>query len=147
MNASKIQEEPINDDDESERYFDYYIKKNTMWLSIFLSLFVLLDVIAIFLTTNYSFLEIVLYFGILMILVGSGVLYFVWREKNYFWAALASLFLGLTTFIEIIIHLSRVSMGTSSLIMAILSLLVSLGFLILPILLVFLKYRKEFKQK
>ena len=98
MNASKKQEEIIEDDDESERYFDYYIKKNTMWISIFMSMFVLLDVLAIFLTTNYTFLEIFLYFGILMILAGSGVLYFIWQEKNYFWATMASFFLGLTTF-------------------------------------------------
>jgi hypothetical protein len=147
MNASKKQEELLEDDDESERYFDYYIKKNTMWISIFISLFVLLDIIAIFLTTNYSFLEIFLYLGILMLLVGSGALYFIWREKNYFWATLASFFLGLTTFIEIVIHLARVSMESSSLIMAILSLVCSLGFIVLPILLVFLKYRKEFYQK
>lgn len=146
MNAQESKEQ-IENEEESERYFDYYIKKNTMWISIFLSLYVLLDVIAIFLTTNYSFLEIFLYFGILMIIIGSCALYFIWREKNYFWATMVSIFLGLTTFIEIIIHIATVSLSTSSLIIAILSLVGSLGFIILPILLVFLKYRQELIKK
>jgi len=133
----------LENEEEPERYFDYYIKKNTMWISIFLSMYILLDIIALFLTTNFTFLEIFLYFGILMIIIGSGTLYFTWREKNYFWATMATIFLGLLTFIEIIIHLATVSLNTSSLISAILSLLVSLMFIILPILLVFLKNRQE----
>jgi hypothetical protein len=135
----------VQEEEKAERYFDYYIKKNTMWISIFLSLFLLLDIIAVFVSTNYTFFDIFLYFGLLMMLFAAVILYFIWREKNYFWALLASIFLGLTPLIEIIIQIARVTMSTTSLVFAILSLLIALTLAILPILLVYLRYYREFK--
>ena len=143
--STKEIEEQSTDEEVQERYFDYYIKKNTMWITIFLSLYLLLDIIAIFISTNYTFLYLFLYFGILMMVFGAGVLFFVWREKNYFWAIITALFIGLTPLIEIIIHLATVSMSTASLVMAILSLVIALALTLLPLFLVYWRYYKELK--
>ncbi|NHJ32238.1 MAG: hypothetical protein FK732_05205 [Asgard group archaeon] len=127
-----------NEISEGETYFSYYLKQRTMWISILLSMFLLLDIITIFVTTTYSFTEIFLYFGIIMLIIAGGSLAFIYLEENYFWAFLGSLVLGLMPVIEIIVILTK-SLSGSDLGLAIFSLVLVLILCILPIVLVYLR--------
>ena len=129
---------------EGETYFSYYLKQRSMWISILLSMFLLLDIISVFITTIYSFTEIFLYLGILMLVLAGGALAFIYFEENYLWAFLSSLILGLMPVIEIIIILTKALNG-SDLGLAIVSLILGLILCILPIGLVY--FRFKFKNK
>ena len=108
-----------------------------MWISILVSMFLILDIISIFIITIYSFTEIFLYLGILMLVLAGGALAFIYFENNYFWALLGSLALGLIPVVEIIVVLTKALSG-SDLGLAIVSL--TLG-LILPIVLVYFRFK------
>ncbi|MBN1329536.1 MAG: hypothetical protein JXA54_08695 [Candidatus Heimdallarchaeota archaeon] len=136
-------EEIIIVESQGETYLQYYLKHYSRWISILISLYLLLDVIMLFVSIQYSFTQLFLYFGILMILISSGTLAFIYFERNYFWALLGSVLIGLLTTIETIIYLSLVSMNTVSLVLAIFSLLFSIAMIFLPILLVYIKNTKE----
>jgi len=114
-----------------------------MWISIFISFFTILNITAIFLTANYYFTEIFLYFGILMILLGSGTLVFVYYNANYFWALVSAICLGLVPAIEITVNMILVSMDTTSQVLAIVSLSLTLVMIILPFILVYAKNTKK----
>lgn len=129
---------------EGETYFSYYLKQRSMWISILLSMFLLLDIISVFITTIYSFTEIFLYLGILMLVLAGGALAFIYFEENYLWAFLSSLILGIMPVIEIIIILTKALTG-SDLGLAIVSLILGLILCILPIALVY--FRFKFKKK
>ena len=129
---------------EGETYFSYYLKQRSMWISILLSMFLLLDIISVFITTIYSFTEIFLYLGILMLVLAGGALAFIYFEENYLWAFLSSLILGLMPVIEIIIILTKALTG-SDLGLAIVSLILGLILCILPVALVY--FRFKFKNK
>jgi hypothetical protein len=135
-----------NKEDESERYFDYYMKKDTMIITIFLSLYLLLDIIAVFLSYNYDFTQLVLYFGVFLAIFAAASLYFVWRKKDYFWSIVAAVILGLIPFIEVIVYIARhLSMDIISLALAIVAGVIFLALMILPEFLVYYKYYKEHK--
>lgn len=125
---------------ESETYFSYYIKQRTMWISILLSMFLILDIVSIFVITIYSFTEIFLYLGILMLVLAGGALAFIYFENNYFWALLGSLVLGLMPLIEIIVVLTKTLSG-SDLGLAIVSLILGLILCILPLGLVYFRFK------
>lgn len=125
---------------ESETYFTYYIKQRSMWISILLSMYLLLDIISIFIITIYSFTEIFLYLGILMLVLAGGALAFIYFENNYLWAFLGSLILGLMPVIEIIVILTKALTG-SDLGLAIVSLILGLILCILPIVLVYFRFK------
>ncbi len=125
---------------EGETYFSYYIKQRSMWISILLSMYLLLDIISIFIITIYSFTEIFLYLGILMLVLAGGALAFIYFENNYLWAFLGSLILGLMPVIEIIVILTKALTG-SDLGLAIVSLILGLILCILPIVLVYFRFK------
>lgn len=125
---------------ENETYFSYYIKQRTMWISILLSMFLILDIVSIFVITIYSFTEIFLYLGILMLVLAGGALAFIYFENNYFWALLGSLVLGLMPVVEIIVVLTKTLSG-SDLGLAIVSLILGLILCILPLGLVYFRFK------
>jgi len=127
-----------------ETYFSYYLKQRSMWISILLSMFLLLNIISIFVLTIYSFTEVFLYLGILMFVLAGGALAFIYFEDNYLWAFLAAVILGLMPVIEIIVILTKALTG-SDLGLAIVSLILGLILCILPIVLVY--FRFKFKNK
>lgn len=129
---------------EGETYFSYYLKQRSMWISILLSMFLLLDIISVFITTIYSFTEIFLYLGILMLVLAGGALAFIYFEENYLWAFLSSLILGLMPVIEIIIILTKALTG-SDLGLAIVSLILGLILCILPVALVYFRFKSKNK--
>ena len=129
---------------ESVTYFSYYLKQRSMWISILLSMFLLLNIISIFVLTIYSFTDVFLYLGILMFVLSGGALAFIYFEDNYLWAFLAAVILGLMPVIEIIIILTKALTG-SDLGLAIVSLILGLILCILPIVLVY--FRFKFKNK
>jgi len=129
---------------EGETYFSYYFKQRSMWISILLSMFLLLNIITIFVITNYSFTEVFLYIGILMITLAGGALAFIYFKENYLWAFLGSLILGLMPVIEIIVILTKALTG-SDLGLAIFSLILGLILCILPTILVYIRFK--FKNK
>ncbi|MBK5112379.1 MAG: hypothetical protein JJE41_02020 [Candidatus Heimdallarchaeota archaeon] len=130
---------------EGETYFSYYLKQRSMWISLLLSTFLLLDIITIFVKTNYSFTKIFAYFGILMLLLAGGALTFIYFEENFFWALLGSLVLGVMPLIEIIIVLTK-ALTNVDLGLAILSLLIILLLCVLPVILVSIRFKIKNKQ-
>jgi len=130
----------------SETYFQYYIKHYSTWISILISLYLLLDIIMLFFQIHYTFAEIFAYFGIIMILISAGTLTFVYFEKNYFWALLCSIFIGLLTTSETSIYIAIVQMEKVSLVLAIISLVCSIVMIILPEILVYLKNTKIYRK-
>ncbi len=125
---------------QKETFFSHYIKQRKMFLSLLLSMFLLLDIVTLFVITNYTFTDIFLYFGILMILIAIGTLAFIYFEENYLWAILGSLILGVTPLIESIIVISKSITGLD-LGLAIITLILGFILSILPMLLVYLKLR------
>lgn len=93
-------------DSEGETYLRYYLKKRSMWINILLSLFILLNVISLFLLTNFSYTEVFGYFWSFLILFGFGLNVFNGLEENYFWALLISTFTGIIPLIELIVILA-----------------------------------------
>ncbi|HUT81565.1 MAG TPA: hypothetical protein VMZ29_10220 [Candidatus Bathyarchaeia archaeon] len=136
-------EESIPQQIKSETYLQYYLKHYSMWISILISFYLLLDIIMLLVSIQYTFTELFLYFGILMILISAGTLAFVYFERNYFWGLLAAILIGLLTTIETIIYLAVVNMDTTSLVLAIISLICSIVMIVLPLTLVYLKNMKE----
>lgn len=125
-----------------ETYFSYYIKQRPMWISLLLSSYLLLDIIAIFVVTNYSFTKIFIYFGILMMFLAGGTLAFIYFEENFFWASLGSVILGIIPLIEIIIVLTK-TLTSADLGLAILSLLITLVLIALPVVLVIIRFKNK----
>ncbi|NHJ87059.1 MAG: hypothetical protein FK734_16470 [Asgard group archaeon] len=121
------------EDDASETFFSYYIKQRSMWISIFISLFILLDIIALFLTTSYTISQVFLYLGILLILIGGVATFFIILEKNYFYGVLGAIIFGLATMIEIIIHISTAIIYTTDIPIVVISLMISGLFIIAPV--------------
>ena len=124
-----------------------YLKEKKVILSILLSMFVLLDIIGIFISANYQFWEIFLYLGIIMILFAIGVSYIVITERNYFWSILSSIVIGLLPTIEIIIHLSLWNLTGAELGVSILGLIISICGIFEPTLIIYLLEIREIKQK
>ena len=124
-----------------------YMKEKKIILSILLSMFVLLDIIGIFISANYQFWEIFLYLGIIMILFAAGISYIVIIERNYFWSILSSIIIGLLPTVEIIIHLSLWNLIGVELGVSILGLFISICGIFLPTLLIYLLEMKKIKQK
>lgn len=129
---------------EGVTYFSYYLKQRSMWISILLSMFLLLNIISIFVLTIYTFTDVFLYIGILMLVLAGGAHAFIYFEDNYLWAFLAAVILGLIPVIEIIVILTKTLTG-SDLVLAIVSLILGLILCILPIVLVY--FRFKFKNK
>jgi len=75
-----------------------------------------------------------------MLVLAGGALAFIYFENNYFWALLGSLALGLISVVEIIVVLTKALSG-SDLGLAIFSLTLGLILCILPIVLVYFRFK------
>lgn len=136
---------------EETRYFRSlflgYLKEKKLILTILLSMFVLLDIIGVFISANYLFKELFLYLGIIMVLFAVGISYIVVSERNYFWAILSSVVIGLLPTIEIIIHLATIKLEGADLGVTILALILSICGIIFPTLVIYLLAIRNTKNK
>ncbi|NHJ05631.1 MAG: hypothetical protein EAX90_12465 [Candidatus Heimdallarchaeota archaeon] len=123
-----------------------YLKEKKLILTILLSMFVLLDIIGVFISANYLFKELFLYLGIIMVLFAVGISYIVVSEKNYFWAILSSVIIGLLPTIEIIIHLATIKLEGADLGVTIFALILSISGIIFPTLVIYLLALRNMKK-
>ncbi|HUU79179.1 MAG TPA: hypothetical protein VMX55_12610 [candidate division Zixibacteria bacterium] len=124
-----------------------YLKEKKLILTILLSMFVLLDIIGVIISANYLFKELFLYLGIIMVLFAVGISYIVVSEKNYFWAILSSVIIGLLPTIEIIIHLATIKLEGADLGVTILALILSICGIIFPTLVIYLLAIRNIKNE
>jgi len=124
-----------------------YLKEKKLILTILLSMFVLLDIIGVIISANYLFKELFLYLGIIMVLFAVGISYIVISEKNYFWAILSSVIIGLLPTIEIIIHLATIKLEGADLGVTILALILSICGIIFPTLVIYLLAIRNIKNE
>lgn len=137
------QENTEEEKEEEETYLSYYLKQKRNWFSLTMALFILLNIIAIFLTTNYLLDSIFLYLGILMIIIAGASLFFITWAENYFWALLASIIYGLMPIIELSIHFATVQVKGRSLACGIISMIIAVVFVFLPFVLIFEYQRRK----
>ena len=133
-----------------ETYFSYYFKQRNLWITILLSFYALLDIIALILAINFTFDLLFNYFGFLMIFIGFGAIFFVALEKNYLIALIASILLGFIPAIEIISYFFIYELNYNISVLIVLALVLSVFFMILPILAVFFikeKYLERIKDE
>ncbi|MHA1629325.1 MAG: hypothetical protein ACTSXO_01555 [Candidatus Heimdallarchaeota archaeon] len=126
----------------NETYLQYYLQKYSMWQSILLSMFVLLDIIPLFLIRNFSFVEIFYYFIILLILLTIGIDILIWFDGNALRAIVIAVITGVMPTIELAIFLAQNNQTGTNLALAIISLLLAISQMILPILVVIQKTNK-----
>ena len=136
--------QPKNEEQEirNETYLQYYLRKYSMWESILLSMFVILNIIPLFLIRNFSFIELFYYFIILLILLTIGIDILIWFDMNALRALVAAIITGLVPTIELVIFLAQNSQKGTPLALAIISLLLAISQMILPIFLVAQKTTK-----
>ena len=104
-----------------EEFRSYYLQQRKIILSILISIYVFLNVIALVLTTYYYFVQIFLYIGIIMLLIIAGIIITIVYEGNYLWAFLSSIIIGLIPTIEFIIGLAIAKLEGVNLILVIIS--------------------------
>ena len=121
-----------------KEFRSYYLQQRKTILSILISMYVILNVIALMLTTNYYFVDIFLYVGIIMLLISSGIVTTIVYEGNYLWALLSSIFIGLVPTIEFIIGFIIAKLEGVNLVLAILSLILSVLLIFIPSILVYI---------
>jgi len=137
----------LEENGRGETYFQYYLRKYSMWLSILLSLFLLLDGIALFIATQYSFIDVFLYFGILLTIFTVGVDLLLWFEESLLWAVGAIVLTGFVPAIELIVFLASKHLTGGALALAIISLLLALSQIALPVMIVFRKNLRKGKNE
>ena len=125
-----------------EEFRSYYLQQRKIILSILISIYVFLNVIALVLTTYYYFVQIFLYIGIIMLLIIAGIIITIVYEGNYLWAFLSSIIIGLIPTIEFIIGLAIAKLEGVNLILVIISLILSLVLIFVPSVLIYYKAKK-----
>ncbi|MHA1557557.1 MAG: hypothetical protein ACTSPM_11565, partial [Candidatus Heimdallarchaeota archaeon] len=125
-----------------EEFRSYYLQQRKVILSILISIYVFLNVIALVLTTYYYFVQIFLYIGIIMLLIITGIIITIVYERNYLWAFLSSIIIGLIPTIEFIIGLAIAKLEGVNLILVIISLILSLFLIFVPSVLVYYNLKK-----
>ncbi len=125
-----------------EEFRSYYLQQRKVILSILISIYVFLNVIALVLTTYYYFVQIFLYIGIIMLLIITGIIITIVYEGNYLWAFLSSIIIGLIPTIEFIIGLAIAKLEGVNLILVIFSLILSLVLIFVPSVLIYYKAKK-----
>lgn len=122
--------------EERKEFRSYYLQQRKVILSILISMYVVLNVIALMLTTYYYFVSIFLYVGIIMLVIISGIIVTIVYEGNYFWAFLSSIIIGLIPTIEFIIGLVIAKLEGVNLALVIISLIFSICLIFVPSVLV-----------
>ena len=126
-----------------KEFRSYYLQQRKVILSILISIYVFLNVIALVLTTYYYFVQIFLYIGIIMLLIITGIIITIVYEGNYLWAFLSSIIIGLIPTIEFIIGLAIAKLEGVNLILVIISLILSLVLIFLPSVLIYYNTKKS----
>ena len=130
-----------------ERFIDPYLEQRGIMFTILLSLYILLDITAIFVSATFWFYEIFLYIGLVMILFAVLTLIVIIKEENLVWAIIAGILMGLAPVIEIIIHLATVNTFTLDLLITILALILALFYTFTPFLSVYLFMKNKIKNQ
>ncbi len=130
-----------------KEFCTYYLRQRKVILSILISMYAVLNIIASILTTYYNFVSIVLYVGIIMIVIISGIIITIVYENNYLWAVLGSIIIGVIPTIEIIIGLAIANLEGVNLIFVVISLIFSLCLIFVPTFLVHYKSKKSKKEE
>lgn len=125
-----------------KEFSSYYLQQRKVILSILISIYVFLNVIALVLTTYYYFVQIFLYVGIIMLIIITGIIIIIVYEGNYLWAFLSSIIIGLIPTIEFIIGLAIAKLEGANLILVIISLILSLVLIFVPSVLIYYKAKK-----
>jgi len=126
-----------------QEFRSYYLQQRKVILSILISIYVFLNVIALVLTTYYYFVQIFLYVGIIMLLIIAGIIIIIVYEGNYLWAFLSSIIIGLIPTIEFIVGLAIAKLEGVNLILVIISLILSLFLIFVPSFLVYYNLKKR----
>ncbi len=126
-----------------KEFRSYYLQQRKVILSILISIYVFLNVIALVLTTYYYFVQIFLYIGIIMLLIITGIIITIVYERNYLWAFLSSIIIGLIPTIEFIIGLAIAKLEGVNLILVIISLILSLVLIFVPSVLIYYNTKKS----
>ncbi|MHA1185254.1 MAG: hypothetical protein ACTSO7_10070 [Candidatus Heimdallarchaeota archaeon] len=125
--------EKIAQDDEAlpEMNFRYYLRvylaQKILLLPLLIASFILVDIVVLFISVNYTFIEMFYLCGIIMILIVIGSSIIILFERSPLSAYIAALIFGLVPIIEIIIHITMVPQDIASLILAILSIVLAIG--------------------
>lgn len=148
MTGVKSQENnTITEEKEKESFLGYYLKQSDTLFSILVSLFIVLDVIGVIISTTFLFYEIFLYLGIIMIILAALALYFIIRDEKFIWSIIAGFIMGFIPTVEIIIHLATIKMSTLDLSITIIALLFAVGYIFAPFLMAYMfAKRKEVKK-
>jgi len=146
--ATKIDESNIESKkmiklEERKEYLSYYLQQRKVILSILISMYVVLNVIASILTTYYHFVSIFLYIGLIMLVIISGIIVTIVYEGDYFIAFLSSIVIGVIPTIELIIGLAIANLYGVNLILVVISLILSVCLIFVPSVLVHYKLKKS----
>lgn len=137
MGSSSSKENKTNHEEEDvETFLSYYLKHIKILIPIFVSIILTLNIIALFVSAHYNFTFIFLHFGILILILSILTLVIIVIERNYFWGIFYALLIGLVPLIELIIHVIKEKMDTTSLVLTIISLIFSVCFIIAPFILI-----------
>ena len=115
-----------NEGEKVETFLIYYFKHKKMLIPVLVSIILTLNIIALFVSAHYDFTFIFLHFGILTLILSILTLVIIVIERNHLWAIFYSILVGLVPLIEISIHIITVKMDTSSLILAIVSIIITI---------------------
>ncbi|KAF5435252.1 hypothetical protein C5S36_03515 [Candidatus Methanophagaceae archaeon] len=143
VNESEIETEKKIRIEKRKEFRAYYSQQRKVILSILISMYIVLNIIASILTTYYYFVNIVLYIGIIMLVIISGIIVTIVYENNYFWAFLSSIIIGVIPTIEIVIGLAVAKLEGINLILVIISLIFSVCLIFIPTVLVHYKLKRS----
>ena len=131
-----------------DTYLAYYLGKRGMLISLLLSVFFMLNIIALFFPANelFTFVDIFLYFGILMILICGGTLSFIYFEGSYLWAIMGSLVEGVVPFIVLLNYIVNNDLNSTAHGLAVFSVVLSVVAIFLPFVLVAVSIHKRSNQ-
>ena len=139
----KLDSKKLERKEKRKDFLSYYFQQKKIIWSILLSMYIVMNIIAVILTTYYYFVTILLYNGILMLILTAGIITLVVLERDYFWAFLSSIVLGLVPAIELIVGLAIAPLDTLNLAFVIVFLIISVGLIFVPSGLVYHLLKKE----
>ncbi|MEA2070194.1 MAG: hypothetical protein U9O98_02795 [Asgard group archaeon] len=110
---------------------DYLPAKNKI-ISLLLGIFIIINIVALFVSENYSFFDLFLYFGILSIIIAIGTIFLTILSNNFLRSGIVALITGIIPVVEIITHIATNDLSPKSLGVAISLLVYCVILTILP---------------
>lgn len=132
-----------NDEVKKETTLRKYLKKRINLLPLLVASFILIDIVVLFISENYTFTEMFYLCGIVLILLAVGSSIIVLLEADPFWAYICAFIFGLIPIIEIIIHLSTVPQDIISLVLAIVTIFLAIALICFLVLVVPLYHKRK----